>query len=1412
MVVFLMNSSTAQSTGGSTNVDETSLPRDLSPEVSLTTDGRGLVEAGTPTSDPRPAGACLNRPATGCGCCRKDGSKIVGECETCYFLGDVKTQQVVTPKILSGKERRERDLKMKKNSVVRRTAVSRHDCKARKCMLRGGFKSAVNLMVAPRGGRLLYWRCCRRIGELVPSAQVMVYNFGEGVHKGFSVCTHCRGVEWNCCTSPDPMTEEVSRRKRSVVCQNCRAVTQTGPNGYLPVDADWKKDCGCCCSKFEGRSWGTQTVECKRERGGPLVFTNSNRNGGARKKVQGGGPSTGRRPFKNVVAEVAKAPKKTHRHVCEKCNQMYEHEHIYSNPKHKQTAFHCPNRQCDWYFKKGKFPHKNVTYSRTVVDGVVPEPRLDEVDPTRPLDREPGRSENENPRMVEQLWVLDVSRVPVPSKGDVSLSIADHCKKHQNGRRVCLFGEGSYSYTGASLVGIPKPEWLVLLEEAVKFRLEQLEVPFEESGFQLALVNHYPRAVGIPFHSDNELEIDQTGPIISFSIGATTRFSIRCRRTGKVASVYLQEGALAVMPPGFQADYMHAASGCAGERFSVTWRKYLSDEQVFGGTPEDSHLSGGVEGDESGDTGGAQVLAEDRVSGETEVHIPTAQTDERVGGSERESERVAEQDHVVRVESFDRNAVCVLPGARPSLAGGLFGQGENRMEQLELGLGELQRMRGTPGEVHGDNADDGRVLGSPRTTAGKLRLFASGLQSGGLWILRGIPKLLASVGDVGRLVRGGILPEFGGGFEDVTVHTEGDRVTEECRGGQSVPGNRENQRAGIVSVENEALRGRRAVEITRAAEAPPNTSTGGNTNAPRDGREVARDVPASAQSVRKEASKKEGEQEDAKSTITKATELLGPERDKKVLPRNWMDELRAYLKAESEYNAKTHVELRVLQRKALDWLNKFDLEAMGIATPEQMKLAATEVVQDVLIDTSAAERANAKMFDRAEILQAVNGFLRKGNAFGCLVPMWVLILIFLGSWFLNTHYVYVLLRVMWVQLDYVLFNSFRKFVIYTMAVLVDVTIVVGSLVGLWAVGKVWNCVATRVGRCGSVGWRAEWLARFVGARYRKTWSMRRYDRVMRCACSLANKCYVAGSSDCPRELNCGGCYHCGYPLRGGLFGTVLDWIKPLPPVVSDLEAILNSQDGQVCEYGKVAIPCLRDGTPIVDQAQVWDSEDGRGVSRIVALSDVRRCEWLDEDEPSYDIVERSKVNKFERACDVNGDEFGHVKIDGGKPIPYCSMYGEDRDDEKIGRPSFRVFGVECGKLLSSEISMPVFGIWAYVVGVAMLVVVWSNLDIPSATWFVNELYRTVNLNPLLVYAQEVLSGQNLWSWLENEGWKEFAEWALGIRVVHVPSWVERMTAEQHVYVFVSTAFAALAQVLTLKKALMAVKPVGASNC
>ncbi|UHM27699.1 MAG: hypothetical protein FuTmV1_gp1 [Fushun tombus-like virus 1] len=180
-----------------------------------------------------------------------------------------------------------------------------------------------------------------------------------------------------------------------------------------------------------------------------------------------------------------------------------------------------------------------------------------------------------------------------------------HHGNARRGRRSMMFGNGQYVYgKGAGqkvLVGKVAPAWFVDLQATIRGWLENQGFPKEDRCWEMALVNWYYGGGNIGPHADDEAEIDQELPIISWSCGDPVNF---CYRLTKNSRIHIQpilttSDKVVVMPAGCQRHSQHWTEAPAdsphapGWRINVTWRGYKK-RVPLGPVKECRNLGGAV--------------------------------------------------------------------------------------------------------------------------------------------------------------------------------------------------------------------------------------------------------------------------------------------------------------------------------------------------------------------------------------------------------------------------------------------------------------------------------------------------------------------------------------------------------------------------------------------------------------------------------------------------------------------------------------------------------------------------------------------------------------------------------------------------------------------------------------------------
>ncbi|CCQ09427.1 putative 2OG-Fe(II) oxygenase superfamily protein [Pseudoalteromonas luteoviolacea B = ATCC 29581] len=143
-------------------------------------------------------------------------------------------------------------------------------------------------------------------------------------------------------------------------------------------------------------------------------------------------------------------------------------------------------------------------------------------------------------------------------------------KWHAIPRLQCYIADSGLNYQYSELNLMPEP-WLAPLS-AMRARLE---TQFGRS-FNALLLNYYRNGFDtMGWHADDEPELGESPTIISVSLGAARKFSIKHRRTKEVWNVMLEHGSALIMSGTSQRDYVHCLpkqSKVADGRINLTFR------------------------------------------------------------------------------------------------------------------------------------------------------------------------------------------------------------------------------------------------------------------------------------------------------------------------------------------------------------------------------------------------------------------------------------------------------------------------------------------------------------------------------------------------------------------------------------------------------------------------------------------------------------------------------------------------------------------------------------------------------------------------------------------------------------------------------------------------------------------------
>nr|UNZ11818.1 hypothetical protein [Oyosh tombus-like virus] len=880
-----------------------------------------------------------------CGCKDKFGKPVSYRCTTCFLLrkdpGYGRTleqvMELAPPRDGVKSPTHTPDAECSGKDIAHRKVTGRaHECKSRKCVLKDGHKGSRVFMSAPaESGRkgLLIWKTCRRVSEFIPSPQVVLHNFGDQKPAGVLACADCGGLHWRCCRHANPMTVQYSRRRRKIVCDECNFCFNTALNGYFPMDADWKADTACQCTvKFVGASHGTQTVEDERKKGGK----------------KGGGD--GRRPKKSL-------------------------------PKLKKPA---SVRRAE----RAKTP--------VVVKAV---PNLFGCRLLRKV-------ECAAPAMAEVLeqggWV-----------------------QHRNGRKVKLFGGCPYRYSKTILKNHKKPANLVQFEKTL---METLRRKFPDDGinerwFASCLINWYPPGVGIPNHSDDEDEIDQSCGITTYTMGSSATFELRDCLNDILKTVVVEDGTVLIMPPFFQYDHEHKVRpDNTGVRISFTWRAIEDEAEgcVFD------------EADESSPGPNAECAGES-------TSIPSM--DAEAGGSVEEVETGDDNAPTPGQppvgSGCDRSAVIV---GEDHGEGGLdtaepvnIDQARDRSDDAAtVPLGAVVTGLRPDGDASGmdGQADDDAVplVQPPRGMLWTGAYVAWAIVKWALFNLTGSPTNADDAApSEGGALQAPSLPEIQASPEAASSanhpHSPEERDGETRRdcnisGGDGASG--EPTRSSVPRNGHSVLTDEDQPRPTGPTSYPPPPTTGGLFGSPRAAaEEKVEGAPANRtkgdtptlvspkEPTRPDHSAQVGEdgpKDEKKKDLAEVIVDEGMKREcaalliagngKPALPSNYKSRLADALKVEAMYSECNVLNANILRRKAIDWLAQWDIESLGVCSPEALHKCIGDVICEVMQDRTEALKLNDLFFKFNGLFRQVNGFLKHNNAFGCLIPGWMFVIMF----------------------------------------------------------------------------------------------------------------------------------------------------------------------------------------------------------------------------------------------------------------------------------------------------------------------------------------------------------------------------------------------------------------------------------
>ena len=140
-------------------------------------------------------------------------------------------------------------------------------------------------------------------------------------------------------------------------------------------------------------------------------------------------------------------------------------------------------------------------------------------------------------------------------------------------REESLFGDDlDYTYRGEKLKAEPWPDFLLEARNRIQ----------EISGFKFnfAVGNRYMTGKdSIGWHSDSFPVLGKEPPVASLSLGSTRKFKLKHKKSGEIIDYELTSGALLIMLPGCQEEWLHAVPKTAravGERINWTFRPHIN--------------------------------------------------------------------------------------------------------------------------------------------------------------------------------------------------------------------------------------------------------------------------------------------------------------------------------------------------------------------------------------------------------------------------------------------------------------------------------------------------------------------------------------------------------------------------------------------------------------------------------------------------------------------------------------------------------------------------------------------------------------------------------------------------------------------------------------------------------------------
>lgn len=129
-----------------------------------------------------------------------------------------------------------------------------------------------------------------------------------------------------------------------------------------------------------------------------------------------------------------------------------------------------------------------------------------------------------NKKPYAQIYLPKTAKVPAVA--DIAPALL-RSFKHKSGRYAQYYGAHSYTYGRQHFEAKPKPPYMLELEALVGAVVAEEGLTLDPANYSMALVNYYPKGSNIPWHSDNEKDIDFDHPIVSLSLGGSSILKVR---------------------------------------------------------------------------------------------------------------------------------------------------------------------------------------------------------------------------------------------------------------------------------------------------------------------------------------------------------------------------------------------------------------------------------------------------------------------------------------------------------------------------------------------------------------------------------------------------------------------------------------------------------------------------------------------------------------------------------------------------------------------------------------------------------------------------------------------------------------------------------------------------------------------